>query len=226
MLHGACGTFRGEPAQGRRSFNYSSPLWGEGAEVACGDLGRRGAEAKAAPLPARLSVPSSPRWGEVTASAPAQTDSFSRRGRAPSPRVRGEGRDEGALPLGSEWQQSPHPRLRRDLSREGRGERINVHASSRIRSRGALMRPSFVHDHDAIPKIDSPPAIKEGAERRKAHANHRRHADKCAACARVCVRGGSAPMRGALAFRRSAAALARANASAVGSAPVPAFPET
>ena len=118
MLHGACGTFRGEPAQGRRSFNYSSPLWGEGAEVACGDLGRRGAEAKAAPLPARLSVPSSPRWGEVTASAPAQTDSFSRRGRAPSPRVRGEGRDEGALPLGSEWQQSPQPRLRRDLSRE------------------------------------------------------------------------------------------------------------
>jgi hypothetical protein len=33
-------------------------------------------------------------------------------------------------------------------------------------------------------------------------------------------------LRGALAFRRSAAALARANASAVGSAPVPAFPET
>src|ERR1700719_1348024 len=42
----------------------------------------------------------------------------------------------------------------------------------------------------------------------------------------VCVRGGSALFRGALAFRRSAAALARANASAVGSAPVPAFPET
>jgi hypothetical protein len=42
----------------------------------------------------------------------------------------------------------------------------------------------------------------------------------------VCVRGGSALLRGALAFRRSAAALARANASAVGSAPVPAFPET
>jgi hypothetical protein len=37
---------------------------------------------------------------------------------------------------------------------------------------------------------------------------------------------GSAPIRGAPAFRRSAAALARANASAVGSAPVPAFPET
>jgi hypothetical protein len=31
---------------------------------------------------------------------------------------------------------------------------------------------------------------------------------------------------GALAFRRFAAALARANASAIGSAPVPAFPET
>ena len=45
-------------------------------------------------------------------------------------------------------------------------------------------------------------------------------------CARVCVRGGGAPIRGAPAFRRYAAALARANASAVGSAPVPAFPET
>ena len=67
---------------------------------------------------------------------------------------------------------------------------------------------------------------RKGAERRKAHANHRCHADKCAVCARVCVRGGSAPIRGAPAFRRYAAALARANASAVGSAPVPAFPET
>ena len=45
----------------------------------------------------------------------------------------------------------------------------------------------------------------------------------CATCVRS---GGSALLRGALAFRRSAAALARANASAVGSAPVPAFPET
>ena len=48
----------------------------------------------------------------------------------------------------------------------------------------------------------------------------------CAFAPLVCVSGGSALLRGALAFRRSAAALARANASAVGSAPVPAFPET
>ena len=46
-----------------------------------------------------------------------------------------------------------------------------------------------------------------------------------AVCATHLLRG-SAPFRGALAFRRSAAALARANASAIGSAPVPAFPET
>src|SRR5580704_15875393 len=45
-------------------------------------------------------------------------------------------------------------------------------------------------------------------------------------CAARLRSGGSALFRGAPAFRRSAAALARANASAVGSAPVPAFPET
>ena len=50
-----------------------------------------------------------------------------------------------------------------------------------------------------------------------AAARHRRQV--YAVCALICLRG-------ALAFRRSAAALARANASAVGSAPVPAFPET
>ena len=33
-----------------------------------------------------------------------------------------------------------------------------------------------------FPKISSLPA-KKGAERRKAHANHRRHADKCVVCA-------------------------------------------
>jgi len=50
-----------------------------------------------------------------------------------------------------------------------------------------------------------------------AAARHRRQV--YAVCALICLRG-------ALAFRRYAAALARANASAVGSAPVPAFPET
>ena len=98
----------------------------------------------------------------------------------------------GRFRLAQNGSKAPHPRLRRDLSREGRGERIDMRADNQNRSRGALMRPSSAYDHDAIPKIDSPPAIKEGAERRKAHANHRRHADKCAVCARVCVRGGSA----------------------------------
>jgi hypothetical protein len=56
----------------------------------------------------------------------------------------------------------------------------------------ALLR----HDHDAIPKIGSLPARK-GAERRKAHANHRRHADKCAVCALVCVLGAAARQCGA-----------------------------
>jgi hypothetical protein len=46
------------------------------------------------------------------------------------------------------------------------------------------------------------------------------------AAARHRGQGALICFRGALAFRRSAAALARANASAVGSAPVPAFPET
>ena len=59
-----------------------------------------------------------------------------------------------------------------------------------------------------------------------------RSADRCAQrrqvraiCATHLLRG-SGPYREPLAFRRSAAVLARANASAVGSAPVPAFPET
>ena len=42
----------------------------------------------------------------------------------------------------------------------------------------------------------------------------------CASAPLVCVRAAARILRGALAFRRSAAALARANASAVGSAPV------
>ena len=90
----------------------------------------------------------------------------------------------GRFRLAQNGSKAPHPRLRRDLSREGRGERIDMRADNQNRSRGALMRPSSAYDHDAIPKIDSRPATKkEGAERRKAHANHRRHADKCVVCA-------------------------------------------
>ena len=39
------------------------------------------------------------------------------------------------------------------------------------RSRGALLRPSYAHHHDAIPK-NSPPANKREAKRRKAQSNH------------------------------------------------------
>ena len=74
-------------------------------------------------------------------------------------------------------------------------------------------RPVFGQDH----------AHKEGrrsADRRTVHVRVTR--------SNVAIRPlrGSGPYREPLAFRRSAAALARANASAVGSAPVPAFPET
>jgi len=92
--------------------------------------------------------------------------------------------------------------------------------------------------HVRVPPTTTHPKIRpqEGAERREAHptnsAQHRsalplhdasgagRAADKCTQSAQLIC------FRGALAFRRSAAALARANASAIGSASVPAFPET
>ena len=54
------------------------------------------------------------------------------------------------------------------LLRAARG-RINKLALA-VRS-----HPSLAHDNDA--KIDSLPAMEEGAARRKAHANHCRHAD-------------------------------------------------
>jgi hypothetical protein len=64
------------------------------------------------------------------------------------------------------------------------------------------------------------PGTKEGAERRRAQFSlgPRNTGKRCR-----CLGRGSAHFRGALAFRRSAAALARANASTLGSAPVPCF---
>jgi hypothetical protein len=77
------------------------------------------------------------------------------------------------------------------------------------------MRPSFAYDHDAIPKTDSPLAIKEGAERRKAHANHVR---------------AKARLRVALQRRARLSALTLAALATGyhpdGSAPEPGFPKT
>ena len=90
--------------------------------------------------------------------------------------------------------------------------------------------------NDHAPKIDSPPAKKGGEAPKGACQPLPRRTNK--RCRLLIPKRGSAPrrqvyavcaltcLRGALAFRRSAAALARANASAIGSAPVPAFPET
>jgi hypothetical protein len=88
-------------------------------------------------------------------------------------------------------------------------------ADKRKHSRGALTRPSYAHHHNAIPKIDSPPANKREAKRRKAHCP-----------TNLPLARQRAFVGGALAFRRLTAALARPNASSLGSAPVPAFPET
>ena len=88
-------------------------------------------------------------------------------------------------------------------------------------------------------KIDSPPPNRREAKRRGAcQPLPPREKVGAVSASLFRVRGGCAPrrqvyavcalicLRGAPAFRRYAAALARANASAVGSAPVPAFPET
>jgi hypothetical protein len=90
------------------------------------------------------------------------------------------------------------------------------------RSRDASSHPSFAN-HDAHEENVLPPkggGAPIGAPSMAAHGRQ--------VCANL--RNSSAARqrlgREPLAFRRSAAALARANASAVGSAPVPAFPET
>jgi hypothetical protein len=79
------------------------------------------------------------------------------------------------------------------------------------RSRGALQRPSFAHDHQAIPKTDSPPAIQG---RRSAE---RRIVLPIAACA------AAHPLPDTPAFRRFTAALATGSYPD-GSAPEPGFP--
>jgi hypothetical protein len=74
--------------------------------------------------------------------------------------------------------------------------------------------------------LDSPPRNKprgRSAGRRKFVWSRATSAN---VAVRRCTERGSAPCRGALAFRRSTAALARPNVSSLGSAPVPAFPET
>ena len=94
-----------------------------------------------------------------------------------------------------------------------------VFASELCEPRGARKkkwRPVFGRDH----------AYKEGrrsADRRTVHVRAAQTSVRELAQLICCA---AARTLGALAFRRSAAALARANASAIGSAPVPAFPET
>ena len=75
-----------------------------------------------------------------------------------------------------------------------------------------------------FPHRDSAPRKKGGSGAPKGACQPSPPADTGALCAARPLSGGSALLR--VAFRRSAAALARANASAIGSAPVPAFPET
>ncbi len=127
--------------------------------------------------------------------------------RAPSPRARGEGGVRGRL----RWhRQLKRPLTRRaarvDLSpRAGRGHKKSVPRRA--------PRPSFANRHDNHALLDSPPAQKREAKRRKAQANHSPR-----------ITGAAARQnRGALAFRRFTAALASAVATASGSAPEPRF---
>jgi integrase len=82
------------------------------------------------------------------------------------------------------------------------------------------LHPSFAN-HDAHESL----APQKGGGAPIGASNHGRTTRANVAIRKRFRRGGG-PYREPPAFRRSAAALARANASAVGSAPVPAFPET
>ena len=98
----------------------------------------------------------------------------------------------------------------------------NDASDSALATLGVRALPTTTHQ-----KVDLPPAEKrERSAERRIQPMSAHGADKWTQSAPLIVLRGSAHFRGALAFRRSAAALARANASAVGSAPVPAFPET
>ena len=112
---------------------------------------------------------------------------------------------EQASPLHRADARSPAPALR-------------AGADKRHRSRDALRARGLCTTTNAWPP-------RREAERRKGATFHwPRHTIRCR---HRTMRGrGSGPIRGPLAFRRSAAALARTNASAVGSAPVTALPET
>ena len=89
----------------------------------------------------------------------------------------------------------PSPGLLRNPTSpaRGRGERIKLRADKQIRSRGALKRPSFASPRPRQNRF----APKEGAERRKAHANHRRRASKHAHLRHLCAFGAAARSCGA-----------------------------
>ena len=95
----------------------------------------------------------------------------------------------------------------------------------RNRSRDAFMRPSFANHDDAKNRFASGNKKRE-AERRKAHANHRRHADKCVVCAARLRSGRQRALSGRARLPALCGGTRQGERIAVGSAPVPAFPET
>ena len=101
-----------------------------------------------------------------------------------------------------------------EVNRHGRRpfHRSFAGQEKQIRSRGAFRARGLL---DSLPQ-------KRGAERRKAQPSIVRAAPN--RCLRLPMPGrGSALFRGALAFRRSTAALATPDASSIGSAPDPRF---
>jgi hypothetical protein len=139
----------------------------------------------------------------------------------PSPRVRGEGRDEGArtgaqICSAQNRGEAPSPSLRSTSPRAaGRG-------GNDSRSRDASA-PGFCppprHNNKAL--FDSPPKIegRRSADRRI----HPLSAPHIQMLPSACARARKRAERSALAYRRSTAALARPDASSIGSAPDPRF---
>ena len=100
----------------------------------------------------------------------------SRRVRPPSPRARGERRDKGALPLGSERRRRvplPLASLATSPAR-GRGERIKPRADKTKSFSQRSHAPELCQPRRRQKRFA--PSSKREAERRKAHANHVRAA--------------------------------------------------
>ena len=89
---------------------------------------------------------------------------------------------------------SPGTLTRAGLSPVGGGDGVRaseaIFASTDKLTLAVRSHPSLAHDNDA--KIDSLPAMEEGAARQKAHANHCRHADERAQIAPLSSAFGAA----------------------------------